>query len=466
MKRAALLASALWALWVRAAFAAAGSAGEDPLSFLFLDADARPVSLGGAYTALAKDANALLYNPGGLGAVERNEATLMHNEYLAGVTQEYIAYASPRGWGLNLNYLNSGQVPRTTVSNPDGTGLANASFSDLAVGAGYGERVTKGLSLGAAVKFIRESNAGIAGQAYAFDIGAMVAPAALKGLSLGLAVQNIGPAIRFQSVREPLPLAARAGAAYAFALRGQESRLSFDVTKERSDSVVMGFGAETVVARTLPLRLGFSTRNSAGPGVTAGVGWIFRSFEVAYAFVPFGDLGAAHRISASFNWAGPERARARSEPPRGGGAPPPEAKAAAPAGADADEHFARAGRLIGAGSYDAARKELDEAKALLQDDDERQVLYLERMGVVALLGGDRKKAKQLFLDAIRLAVNNKVWTTAAADAYFGAGLCLEGEKKEAYAVRFFKRALEIGPSRMTQRHLNAELRKLHASGEE
>jgi len=40
--------------------------GAEPFDFIFLDAGARPAALGGAYTSLAMDANALLYNPAGL----------------------------------------------------------------------------------------------------------------------------------------------------------------------------------------------------------------------------------------------------------------------------------------------------------------------------------------------------------------------------------------------------------------
>ena len=52
----------------------------------------------------------------------------------------------------------------------------------------------------------------------------------------------------------------------------------------------------------MPLRLGFNSRNDAGPGITAGVGWAQPNFSIDYALVPFGDLGAAHRISATVRW--------------------------------------------------------------------------------------------------------------------------------------------------------------------
>ncbi|MEK7745767.1 MAG: hypothetical protein AAB576_03810, partial [Elusimicrobiota bacterium] len=65
---------------------------------------------------------------------------------------------------------------------------------------------------------------------------------------------------------------------------------------------LVGFGAEAVIARALPVRLGFNTRNDAELGITAGVGWRFRDFMLDYAFVPYGDLGISHRISVTWQF--------------------------------------------------------------------------------------------------------------------------------------------------------------------
>jgi hypothetical protein len=205
---------------------------------LFLDANARPVAMGGAYTALANDANALLYNPAGLAAVSRNEATFMHNQHFEGITQEYAAFAHSSGWGLNLNFHNSGSVPKTTISNPNGTGLGETHASDMALGGGYGRVVSESLALGAGVKFIRESIAGYSGQTFALDMGALYSTPRFKKLTLGAALQNVGPRVRFQSSKENLPLNLRTGAAYGFTVREQDGVATLDITKERSESLL------------------------------------------------------------------------------------------------------------------------------------------------------------------------------------------------------------------------------------
>jgi len=304
-KRIISWAAALLALFPR--LCAAGSAGADPFDFLFLDAGARAVGMGGAYTALASDANALLYNPAGLAGVLRPEATFMHNQYLQGVGQEYVGVALRRGLGAALSFVRSGNVPRTTISNPDGTGLGSAGLTDLALSAGYGRRIGGPLALGAAGKMIHESIDGFSRTGFALDLGAAYAVRAAPGLRLGAALQNVGPDVRAQGGRERLPLNARLGCAYGFSVKGSESVVSLDVTKERSEGMLVAFGAEAVVAGQMPVRFGFSTRNSAGTGVTAGLGWRFSDASLDYAFVPFGDLGAAHRFSMTYRWGGSRR---------------------------------------------------------------------------------------------------------------------------------------------------------------
>ncbi|MCX5785279.1 MAG: PorV/PorQ family protein [Elusimicrobia bacterium] len=281
---------------------AAGSAGAEPFDFLFLDANSRPAALGGAYTALAADSNALLYNPAGLAKVNRSEATFMHNVYIQQITQDYIAYAGPKGWSANLNFLGFGNVRETTLSDPEGAGLGETTLTDLAFGAGYGRALTEALSAGAGVKCIRETIDGVIATGFALDAGLLYAAHAFSGLTLGLAAQNFGPAVRFVNMREDLPFNLRAGAAYEFKIIGRENVIALDVMKQRSQTASVAVGAETRLLGPLALRFGFNTRNDVGSGFTAGFAYLLRNWSIDYAFVPMGDIGGAHRFSVTLRW--------------------------------------------------------------------------------------------------------------------------------------------------------------------
>ncbi|MDE2293015.1 MAG: PorV/PorQ family protein [Elusimicrobia bacterium] len=305
MKTLKAFAALLLALTLGAAPAMAAQtvAGAESFDFLNLDANARAVALGGAYTALATDSNALLYNPAGLARVDRQEATFMHNQYLQDAAQEYLAWASKQGFGASLNYLDFGSADRTTYGQPDGTG-SRVGMSDLALSGGYG-RAFGALAVGGGLKVIHESIDNVSATGAALDAGVLYTAPQLAGLRLGASIVNMGPAVKFDVAKEKLPTELRAGAAYSRDLLGAKDTLAFDLSKQLTDKVRLGIGGETVIGRMMALRMGFTTRNDAGIGITAGVGWVWRDLNIDYAIVPFGDLGLAHRLSLTFRWGAP-----------------------------------------------------------------------------------------------------------------------------------------------------------------
>jgi opacity protein-like surface antigen len=281
--------------------------GADPYGFLFLDSNARAAAMGGAYTALGSGAGVLAYNPAGLAGAERNEVSFMHNQSFQGVTQDFLDYSSPRGWGASLNYLSFGDVKETTLAEPAGVGLGQTSLSDLALGLGYGRKLTEALSVGAGAKYIREVIDRTARDNASFDLGVLYAVPRLRGLSVGAALQNMGQTVSYDQAHENQPLTWRLGGAYRRDWLGASHALALDVVKERNGSAHVSLGVESMAFKAMALRLGYDQGNDAGVGMTAGVGWRRRDFGLDYAIVPFGPLGYSHRMSATFRWGGGRR---------------------------------------------------------------------------------------------------------------------------------------------------------------
>ena len=465
------LAAVLALLMGVGAARADGSAGAEPFNFLFLDANARAVAMGGAYTALATDANALLYNPAGLGLIAINEATFMHNSYAAGVYQEYGAYASPRGWGGSFNYLNFGNVANTTISNPGGAGLGASGLYDLAVSGGYGRQFDDALSLGAEAKYIRESIAGVAGTGEAVDFGALYAAPQLPGLMLGAALQNVGPTVKFANGAENLPLNLRAGAAYSFDAAGQKSAVSFDVSKERTSSPVVAAGAETILVKAMPIRVGFTTNNNAGLGLTTGVGWIHKDLTVDYAFVPYGTLGNAQRVSVTWRWGGAKKADSNysfdSSSNYGLNSSTAPRAARAVDFDFIDSLFAQSDRLVRRQRYDEAEKPLERAGGILLmyslKPDPRLLGYYDRLARIDLLRDQPDKAKAFFMEIIRIAQGTGMSTPEVADAYWGMAQCLERQNDILAAIRTYKKALEVGVPPETSELIQERIKALEAA---
>lgn len=432
---------------------AASNAGSDPFDFLFIDANARAAALGGAYTALAADSNALLYNPAGLGRVPRHEATFMHNRYVEGVSQEYFSVASRYGLGASVNFLSFGEIPRTTVSQPAGTG-SSFGLTDLAVTGGYGKDIGGGLALGGAYKYIREHVDDVSATAHAFDAGLLWAVPWVAKLRLGASVQNMGGKVRFQRAREDLPLSGRVGAAYAFDWGGRATTVSFDGFGQRYGRVQFGFGGETILGGVMALRAGYTSRNETDMGLTAGAGWIIHDLSVDYAVVPFGDFDLAHRLSVTFRWGkerpkeAPATVKAKKEQPK-----PVQA-------GSFESRLERSRTFMEDGRFTKARGELEKARKLLEEGDNRVVLLSERLGRIAWQEEDYPKAKAGYSEAIRLAGELGMEAPGVSDAFLGMGLCLLQENSPEYAAKFLRRVVDLAPESAQAKEARRKLAKI------
>lgn len=396
---------------------AAEYAGASSFDFLNLDAGARAVALGGAYTAVAGGADSLLYNPAGLARLRTEEATFMHDQFVQGLTQDYLAVATSRGFGANVNYAHVGDIARTRADAPDGT-LGTFGAGDLAVAGGYGFSLfDRSLSLGAGIKYLHETLADVSATGEAVDAGLLYSPPAASGLTLGASMLNVGPAVKFVSSSSPLPATARLGASYAFKLLGAADTLAFDVSRQREDRLRWGVGLETVVARLMALRLGLTSRNDAGLGLTGGVGWAWSSVSVDYAFSPYGDLGLAQRLSVTLRWGGE-----RPDPRAGRAAEPVHVALAAP--------IPEEPRLQGVAE---------------------QARLHEQLADAAFEKRSYSDAKAHYVEALRLAATIGLSDSGIADAYAGVGFCLLEQGDAGYGTRFLRKALELGPSERVRR---------------
>ncbi len=200
--------------------------------FLTIWPGSRPTALGGSYTAIADDASAAYYNPGGLGFQNKVNLSIMHVNWLTGLAPdmyyEYLAVSSPfkniGTFSFNGIYLTTGETP--VVQN--GQQIGTYTTFDFSLGLAYGRELTPKIGLGGGVKFIYSflapkwvidlfpELAGTRGQAvsWAADAGVLYKP--FNNFQLGLDLQNLGPPISFSgnSDPDPLPFTLRLGATY------------------------------------------------------------------------------------------------------------------------------------------------------------------------------------------------------------------------------------------------------------
>src|SRR5258708_16164165 len=106
----------------------ASSVGTEGAAFLDIPVGGGPAAMGASYTALANDAYAATYNPGGLGFLDSTQFSGQHLAYLDSLHYEYLSFAHPlsigHSIGASVQYLGSGDINGT-----DATGNPTATFS-------------------------------------------------------------------------------------------------------------------------------------------------------------------------------------------------------------------------------------------------------------------------------------------------------------------------------------------------
>lgn len=285
--------------------AAASGTGTTGAQFLRLGAGARPVAMGGAYTAIADDASGPQYNPAGIARAQHKEAIASYIDYLEGISYGYIGYIHPfqngSALGLALAYLDSGAIDQTDLA---GSAIGTFSSTQSLLLLTYARTIGSKISLGTNFKVFQQKIEQEKANGYALDFGASYK--LWPRFSVGVNVQNLGPGVKFVQEKDPLPLTVKAGVAYIFI--EDKLTLSSDAKYQpKEDSKISeNVGLEYWVNQNLALRIGYDTANLSDienfNGITAGLGFQIAGFNLHYAWMPYGILGDTHRISVGYKW--------------------------------------------------------------------------------------------------------------------------------------------------------------------
>lgn len=168
---------------------------------LLIPVGARGVALGPSAMVFARGAEAIYYNPAGLGRMERSVETMFSQmSYFADINVSYGAIGIQAGsfgtLGFTLKSVSFGDIAVTTADYPDGTGeLYSPTF--LTIGATYGKELTDRISVGMTANILTERIMSMAATGIAFNVGIQYQNLGVQGLNLGVAIKNIGPNMRF-----------------------------------------------------------------------------------------------------------------------------------------------------------------------------------------------------------------------------------------------------------------------------
>lgn len=316
MKKNFLILIVLLGLGTSGAHAASGTEGA---SFLDIPVGAGPAALGAAYTALSKDAYSPTINPAGLGFMDSMQFSGQHLSYLESMHYEYLSFGVPlprsancsgsecpgSALGGSVQYLGSGDI-----TGRDTNGNVTGDFSSYyaAYNLAYGRAINDKLSLGLTTKMIHAKLDDVTASAFAADLGSMYR--LRSNLTLAATLTNVGSKLKFLSEGDSLPMAFHLGGAYR---PGSNWLISSEVVVPKTGLTSFHLGGEWRPLEMLSLRTGYRTDTtkelSMLAGYTLGMGIHMWGQELAYAWLPYGDLGNTHYISLLMQFGEAERSK-------------------------------------------------------------------------------------------------------------------------------------------------------------
>lgn len=259
---------------------------------------AKPMSMGGAFTAVANDYNATVWNPAALDLqLTQPQFGISYTRHFEDINQYFFSVAYPTrykgGFGVHLNILDYGKL-----MGYDSIGVQTENFThrDISGGISYGKKIWDKIYGGATMKYANVNLSHIASASgISFDVS-LIAPVN-KVITLGMIMKNIGD----------WKLKDDSGMTQTFESASSRLGVAVNATEELTVAgdieSIKGKFADNYSAgvnfRIMGVDLRFGTQvYKKSMILSAGIGYgRAGSFTIDYAFLNQNDLGENHRFS-------------------------------------------------------------------------------------------------------------------------------------------------------------------------
>lgn len=178
----------------------AGSAGAQEL---LINPFARSSGWGGANSAKVRGLESMFLNVAGIAFTKRTEVVFARTNWLSGsgISINNFGFTQHVGetgaLGLNIMALNAGNIPVTTVDNPEGgIGTFNPLF--INIGLSYAKGFSDNIYGGATVRIVQEQISNVQAKGVAIDAGIQYHTGKYDQIHFGIALRNVGPKMSFR----------------------------------------------------------------------------------------------------------------------------------------------------------------------------------------------------------------------------------------------------------------------------
>jgi hypothetical protein len=289
--------SIFFILFIYALLPAENAVGPD---FLLVEPDARTAAMGNAFTGIADDSNAVLFNPAGIPSIRNSIISFTHFASFADTNYEYMSFVYPyKPWGLggSLLFDYTMNFPEIDASGSE-TGQVNNYDMLATLAVGY--EIVPGFSAGAAVKYFKSTLLNYTRDGFAFSLGALWKLTESPDLYIGFTIQNIGGQTAYESVTDELPANLTVGLGLKHKINDiMKITAAADIGRVIVNKYFpdIGAGAEVGFYDIVFMSAGFGLKQE-GDTVSFGIGIrAMDSLRISYAFQPYENLGATHRLS-------------------------------------------------------------------------------------------------------------------------------------------------------------------------
>ena len=289
-------------------------------SIFTVGAGSRAIGMGGAFVALGDDPSALYYNPAALRANRYFGVMVNHIQLYSGFSDASydflgLVYPTMSYGSVGIGFMTAG-TGGIREFDDFSRELGEISYRESQFILGYGfdlpwEFFGK-YALGSNIKVLLQRVGDYSDTGTGLDVGFLFKPSGIEGLSIGANLQDIvGAETKLVAVSDKVYRTMMFGAGYTRRFdNGSALNLAVQYDMPEYDDSGVRAGAEFIFKNTLSVRVGFDSEQ-----ITAGVGLLWRGYQVDYGYFSRSEAGSSHPISLSAR-IGPsldDRERVRAE---------------------------------------------------------------------------------------------------------------------------------------------------------